>query len=319
MNLQGREIKLFAGNSNPKMAQDISEYLGIPLSKCDVGKFSDGETSVSVYETVRGCDCFIIQSTSEPTNDNLMELLILIDALKRASAGRINAVIPYYGYARQDRKAKGRDPISAKLVANLIAAAGADTVLTMDLHASQIQGFFDIPLNHLEGAATLTHYVEEKFNHDYSNMLVMSPDVGSINRARIFASTFDAPIAIVDKRRQKANVSEVMNIIGDPSGKDVVIYDDMVDTAGTLVHAAEAIKARGAKTITACATHPVLSGPAIERLAFSPLDEVVFLDTIQVPEEKRIGKITVLPCGTVFAEAISRIYSGKSISSLLIR
>ena len=319
MNLQGREIKLFAGNSNPKMAQDISEYLGIPLSKCEVGKFSDGETSVSVYETVRGSDCFIIQSTSEPTNDNLMELLILIDALKRASAGRINAVIPYYGYARQDRKAKGRDPISAKLVANLIAAAGADTVLTMDLHASQIQGFFDIPVNHLEGAATLTHYIEEKFDHDYGNMLVMSPDVGSINRARIFASSFDAPIAIVDKRRQKANVSEVMNIIGDPSGKDVVIFDDMVDTAGTLVHAAEAIKARGARTITACATHPVLSGPAIERIAFSPLDEVVFLDTIQVPEEKKIGKITVLPCGTVFAEAISRIYSGKSISSLLIR
>ncbi len=319
MNLQGREIKLFAGNSNPKLAQDISDYLGIPLAKADVGKFSDGETSVSVYETVRGCDCFVIQSTSDPTNDNLMELLILVDALNRASAGRVNAVVPYYGYARQDRKAKGRDPISAKLVANLITAAGTDTLCTMDLHAPQIQGFFDIPVNHLEGSATLTHYIEEKFNHDYSNMLVMSPDVGSINRARVFASAFNAPIAIVDKRRQKANVSEVMNIIGDPSGKDVVIFDDMVDTAGTLVHAAEAIKDRGARSITACATHPVLSGPAVERLAFSPLDEVVFLDTIEVPEEKRIDKMTVLPCGTVFAEAISRIYSGKSISSLLIR
>lgn len=317
MNLHGREIKLFAANSNPELAKDVSTYLGIPLGRADVGKFSDGETSVSVYDTVRGCDVFVIQSISEPTNDNLMELLVMVDAFKRASAGRITAVVPYYGYARQDRKAKGRDPITAKLVADMISVAGADRILTMDLHAPQIQGFFNIPLDHLVGSTLLSPYIMKKYEGDLENLVVMSPDAGSIKRARNFAKHFNAPIAIVDKRRPKANVSEVMNIIGDVDGKDVIIFDDMIDTGGTLVGAASAIKEHGAKTITAAATHPVLSGPAIERIQNSDLDEVIVLDTIRVPEEKRIPKITVLPSGGLFAEAISRIYSDKAISPLV--
>ena len=317
MNLHGREIKIFAANSNPTLAADISAHLGIPLGRSEVGKFSDGETSVSVYDSVRGCDVFVIQSISEPTNDNLMELLIMIDAFKRASAGRITAVVPYYGYARQDRKAKGRDPISAKLVADMITVAGADRILTMDLHAPQIQGFFNIPLDHLVGATLLAPYVQKKYAANMENLVVMSPDVGSINRARNFAKRFNAPIAIVDKRRPKANVSEVMNIIGDVKGKDVVIFDDMIDTAGTLVNAASAIREHGAKTVTACATHPVLSGPAIERISESGLDEVIVLDTVAVPESKRLPNITVIPSGSLFAEAISRIYSDKAISPLV--
>ena len=316
MNVHGKEIKIFAANSNPELARKVSECLGIPLGKSDVGKFSDGECSVSVFETVRGSDVFVIQSTSDPVNDNLMELLIMIDAFKRASAGRITAVLPYYGYARQDRKAKGRDPISAKLVADLITAAGADRILTMDLHALQIQGFFNIPVDHLEGMPILANYIEMKYGKGRENTVVMSPDVGSIGRARKFAERLDLPIAIVDKRRQKANVSEVMNIIGDIDGKDVIIFDDMIDTAGTLCNGAAAIKAKGARTITACATHAVLSGPAIDRIKEAPLDEIILLDTIALPEEKKLPNMKVLSTAPVFAEAISRIFSDKSIYSL---
>ena len=318
MNIHGRDIKIFTANSNPTLAREMTEYLGLPLGKSEVTKFSDGEISVSVHETVRGSDVFVVQSTSDPVNDNLMELLIMIDAFKRASAGRITAVLPYYGYARQDRKAKGRDPISAKLVADLITVAGADRVLTMDLHAPQIQGFFNIPVDHLEGMPILANYFSQKYGHEErKNFVVMSPDVGSINRARKFAERLDLPIAIVDKRRQKANVSEVMNIIGDINGKDVIIFDDMVDTAGTLCNAAYAIKQGGARSITACGTHAVLSGPAIQSISACPIDEVVLLDTIALPPEKTIDKIKILPCAPLFAEAISRIYSDKPISPLM--
>ncbi|MEA5050793.1 MAG: ribose-phosphate pyrophosphokinase [Oscillospiraceae bacterium] len=317
MNLHGRDIKIFAANSNPKLAKEMSEYLGLPLGKSDVGLFSDGEISVSVHESVRGSDVFVVQSTAAPVNRHLMELLIMIDAFKRASAGRITAVMPYYGYARQDRKAKGRDPISAKLVADLLTTAGADRILTMDLHAPQIQGFFNIPVDHLVGMPTLAPYFENKFKDRKDNVVVMSPDIGSINRARQFAQRLDLPIAIVDKRRQKANECEVMNIIGDVDGKDIIIYDDMVDTAGTLCNAAAAIKAKGARTISACATHAVLSGPGVERVRNSPIEELVMLDTIALPPEKQDPKIKILSCAPVFAEAIARIYSDKPISPLV--
>ncbi len=317
MNLHGRDIKIFAANSNPKLAKEMTEYLGLPLGKSEVGQFSDGEISVTVSETVRGSDVFVVQSTAQPVNRHLMELLVMIDAFKRASAGRITAVLPYYGYARQDRKAKGRDPITAKLVADLITVAGADRVLTMDLHAPQIQGFFNIPVDHLIGLPILANYFEQKYKDNLDSLVIMSPDVGSINRARKFAERLDLPIAIVDKRRQKANESEVMNIIGDVDGKDIIIFDDMIDTAGTLYNAAAAIKARGARTISACATHAVLSGPAIERITESPIDEVVLLDTIALAPEKMIDKITVLSCAPLFAEAIARIYSDKPISPLM--
>ena len=318
MNLHGRDIKIFTANSHPELAKAMCDYLGLPLGKCEVTEFSDGEISVSVYESVRGSDVFVVQSTSSPVNHNLMEMLILIDALKRASAGRITAVLPYFGYARQDRKAKGHDPISAKLVANMITAAGADRVLTMDLHAAQIQGFFDIPVDHLIGLAILAPYFEEKFAGKKDNLVVMSPDVGSIARARKFADRLDVPIAIVDKRRAKANECEVMNIIGNIEGKDVIILDDMVDTAGTLCNAAKAIKENGARSICAAATHAVLSGPAIERIKESPIEEIVFIDTIALPEEKKLDKIKFLTCAPVFAEAIARIYSDKPISPLVI-
>ena len=317
MNLHGRDIKIFAGNSNPKLAKEMSEYLGLPIGKSDVGMFSDGEISVSVHESVRGSDVFVVQSTAAPVNRHLMELLIMIDAFKRASAGRITAVVPYFGYARQDRKAKGRDPISAKLVADMITTAGADRILTMDLHAPQIQGFFNIPVDHLVGMPILTPYFESKFAGNKDSLVVMSPDIGSINRARNFAQRLEVPIAIVDKRRQKANECEVMNNIGDVDGKDVIIYDDMVDTAGTLCNAARAIKEKGARSISACATHAVLSGPAIERIVDSPIEELVMIDTIALPEEKKIDKIKILSCAPVFAEAIARIYSDKPISPLV--
>ena len=279
--------------------------------------FSDGEISVSIKESVRGSDVFVVQSTSTPVNDNMMELLIMIDAFKRASAGRITAVIPYMGYARQDRKAKARDPISAKLVADLLTVAGADRVLSMDLHCAQIQGFFNIPVDHLLGVPILVPYFIEKFKDIRDNTVVVSPDLGSVTRARNFAARFDAPLAIVDKRRQKANVCEVMNIIGDVKDKDVILVDDMIDTAGTLCNAAKAIMEKGgAKSVTACATHGVLSGPAIQRIKDSVIKEVVLLDTIALPEEKRIDKITVLPVAPVFAQAIQRIYEDSPISPL---
>lgn len=319
MNLHGKDIKIFTANSNKQVAMDIAKDLGLPVGESEVVTFSDGEISVSIKESVRGSDVFVVQSTSQPVNNNLMELLIMIDAFKRASAGRITAVIPYFGYARQDRKAKARDPISAKLVADLIATAGADRVLTMDLHAAQIQGFFDIPVDHLLGVPILAPHFIEKFGENKDDVVVVSPDLGSVTRARNFASRLDVPLAIVDKRRQRANVCEVMNIIGNVEGKRVILVDDMIDTAGTLCNAAKAIiEVGGAKEVTACATHGVLSGPAIERIQNSVLKEVVLLDTIALPEEKKIDKITQLKVGPVFAEAIERIYEDKPVSPLFV-
>ena len=313
MNIHGNDIKIFAANSNKELAQKIADQLGLPLSKCEVGTFSDGEIAVSVGETVRGSDVFIIQSTCTPVNNNLMELLIMIDAMKRASAGRITAVIPYFGYARQDRKSKSRDPISAKLVADLITTAGADRVLTMDLHAAQIQGFFNIPLDHLVGMPILAKHFEQE---NLDNLVVVSPDLGSVNRARTFASRLDAPIAIIDKRRPKPNVSEIMHIIGDIKDKNVLIIDDIIDTAGTLCNAANALKERGARSVRACATHGILSGPAVERIRESAIEELVLLDTIPLTAEKTLDKIQVETVAPIFAQAIQRIYSDQSVSIL---
>ena len=319
MNLHGKDIKLICGNASRGVAAQVAERLGLPLAKCDVTAFSDGEISVSLHESVRGSDVFVIQSTCSPVNNNLMELLIMIDALKRASAGRITAVVPYFGYARQDRKAKSRDPISAKLCADIITAAGADRVLTMDLHAAQIQGFFNIPVDHLLGVPILAPYFIEKFKDNMDDVVVVSPDLGSVTRARKLAERIDAPLAIVDKRRPKANVCEVMNIIGDIKDKKIIIVDDMVDTAGTLCNGANAIKEKGgAKEVYACATHGVLSGPAIQRIQDSCIKEIIFLDTVEIPEEKMIDKIKVIPVAPVFAEAIERIYQDKPISPLFV-
>ena len=313
MNIHGKDIKIFAANASKELAQKIADQMGMPLCKCEVSTFSDGEIAVSIQETVRGSDVFVVQSTNAPVNNNLMELLIMIDALKRASAGRITAVMPYYGYARQDRKSKSRDPITAKLVADLITTAGADRVLTMDLHAAQIQGFFNIPLDHLVGMPILAREFVKKGIED---LVVVSPDLGSVTRARNFANFLDAPIAIIDKRRPKANVSEVMNIIGDIKDKNVVILDDIIDTAGTLCNAANALKERGAKSVRACATHGVLSGPAIQRIKDSAIEELILLDTIQLPEEKQLDKIQVVTVASVFAEAIKRIYNDQCLSDL---
>lgn len=313
MNTSGSEIKIFSGNAHKALAQDIAKELGVPIGSAEVGRFSDGEISVNISETVRGVDAFIIQPTSSPVNGNIMELLIMIDAFKRASAGRITAVIPYYGYARQDRKAKARDPITAKLVANLITAAGADRVLTMDLHAAQIQGYFDIPLDHLLGVPILAQYFKKK---NIEDLVVVSPDLGSVTRARSFAEILNAPLAIIDKRRPKANVSEVMNIIGDIEGKNVIIIDDMIDTAGTLTNGAEALMKFGAKEVYACCTHPVLSGPAIDRLEKSCIKEVVVLDTIPLDESKKIDKIKVESVAPIFASAIRKIFDNESVSKL---
>jgi ribose-phosphate pyrophosphokinase len=315
MNFHGKEFKIFSCNSNPAVAKQIANQLGIQLGDADVNHFSDGEISVSINESVRGADVFIVQSTCAPVNTNLMELLIMIDAMKRASAARITAVIPYFGYARQDRKAKARDPISAKLVADLLTTAGADRVLTMDLHAAQIQGFFNIPVDHLLGVPVLSPYFDKKFE-DKSDLVVVSPDLGSVTRARNFAQRIDVPIALVDKRRQRANVCEVMNVIGDIKDKRVIIVDDMIDTAGTLCNAAAAMMEKGAKEVSACATHGVLSGPAIERIKNSVLKEVVLLDTIPLTPDKKCDKITMLPVAPVFAEAIARIYEDKALSVL---
>lgn len=307
------DYKLFAGNGNPELAQEIAAIMGKPLSPAKVSHFSDGEISVTLGESVRGADCYIIQSTSEPVNDNLMELCIMIDAMKRASAGRINAVIPYFGYARQDRISKPREPLTAKLVADIISIAGADRVITMDLHAAQIQGYFNIPVDHMIGQPTLVEYFKSQ---NIEDMVVVSPDHGSVKRARTFASFFDAPIAIIDKRRPQANVAEIMNIIGEVEGKNCILCDDMVDTAGTICNAADALKKMGAKSVRACATHGVLSGPAIERLEKSGIDEIVFLNTMPIPEKKRIAKMTVLSAAPVFAETISRVFNNEAVSPL---
>lgn len=314
----GKNIKIFTANSNPEFAKGIADYLGTTIGKSEVGKFSDGEIFVNIGETVRGSDVFVVQSTCSPVNDNLMELLIMIDAFKRASAGRITAVIPYFGYARQDRKAKARDPISSKLVADLIATAGADRVLTMDLHAPQIQGFFNVPVDHLLGMPILSRYYKEKFKDATDETVVVSPDLGSVTRARGFAQKIDVPIAIIDKRRPKANVSEVMNIIGDIKDKNVILVDDMIDTAGTITNGAQALRDRGAKKVYACCTHAVLSGKAIERIENSVIDELVVLDTIPLPEEKKLPKIKTLSVANVFGEAIERIYEDLSVSTLFV-
>lgn len=268
----GKNIKIFTGNSHPELAKEIADILGLPLGKAKVSTFSDGEISVDIAETVRGTDVFLVQSTSSPVNNNLMELLIMIDAFKRASAGRITVVMPYYGYARQDRKAKSRDPITAKLVADLLTAAGAHRVLTMDLHAAQIQGYFNIPVDHLLGSPILAKYFVENGFDDRDDVVVVSPDLGSVTRARKFADRLHAPIAIIDKRRPKANVSEIMNIIGDVEGKKCILIDDMIDTAGTIANAANALKDLGAKNVYACCTHGVLSGPAFERINNSAIE-----------------------------------------------
>ena len=314
---RGKDIKVFSGNANPKLAADICKYIGIKLGESEVGCFSDGETYASIYETVRGSDVFLIQSTCMPVNDNLMELLIMIDAMRRASAGRITAVIPYFGYARQDRKAKSRDPISAKLVANMLTAAGADRVLTMDLHAAQIQGFFDIPVDVLLGNPIFVDYYAKKFGDRCEEMMVVSPDVGSVARARTFAQKLHMNLAIVDKRRQKANQCEVMNVIGDVKGKDCILFDDMVDTGGSLCNAAKAlIEVGGAKSVQACASHGVLSGPAIDRINDSVITELALLDTIPAIDPKKSSKIKYLQVAPMFAEAIERIYQEISISKL---
>lgn len=316
MQSRGKSIKIFTGNSNPKLAEDIADRLGVSLGHAVVSTFSDGEISVNINETVRGTDVFVVQSTNAPVNDNLMELLIMIDAFKRASAGRITAVIPYYGYARQDRKAKARDPITAKLVADLLTAAGADRVLTMDLHAAQIQGYFNIPVDNLMGAPILAnHFIQNGFK-DRDDVVVVSPDLGSVARSRKFADRLNCPIAIIDKRRPKANVAEIMNIIGDIKGKTCIMIDDMIDTAGTITNGAAALLELGAKEVYACCSHPVLSGPAIERLEKSVLKEVVMLHTIDLPQEKKLDKFTILPVASIFGEAIRRIYEDVSVSKL---
>ena len=314
----GKEIAVFTGNSNPALANSICSELKRSVGSSSVSQFADGECSISVYEPVRGKDVFIVQSTCKPVNDNLMELLIMIDAMRRASAGRITAVIPYFGYARQDRKAKSRDPISAKLVANLITAAGADRVLTMDLHAAQIQGFFDIPVDNLQGGHLFVKHYVGKFGKSNEDVMVVSPDVGSTARARAFAMKLGTNMAIVDKRRERANQSEVMNIIGDVSGKTCILLDDIVDTAGSLCGAAKAIKEiGGAKEVFACATHGVLSGPALDRISDSCIKELLLLDTIPYPADKpACPKIRYLTSANVFAEAIRRIYEEVSISNL---
>ncbi len=310
------KLKLFTGNSNPALAKRIADAMNLTLGDCTVKQFADGEVSVNFNESVRGCDVFLIQSSCFPVNDNFMELLVMIDACRRASANRVTAVMPYFGYARQDRKARPRDPISAKLCANMLEAAGADRVLTMDLHANQIQGFFDIPVDNLLGTKILSQYFYNKLGTNHPDYVVVSPDLGSVTRARKFTDKLDLPMAIVDKRRPKPNVSEVMNIIGDIKDKNVILVDDMVDTAGTLCNGAKALIERGAKSVTACATHGVLSGPAIERLQNSVIDKLILLDTIPIEGEKAIDKIEILTVADLFAEAIHRIYDENAISDL---
>jgi len=305
--------KLISGTANPEFAQKVAKSLGKELAKIEVNKFSDGEINVIIPESVRGEDIFIIQPTCVPANDNLMELLIIVDALKRSSAGTINAVIPYFGYARQDKKAAPRVPISAKLVADMLQVAGVQRVITLDLHAAQIQGFFDIPVDHLTGSTLFVEYIKSK---NLKNPIIASPDVGGVARARTYAESLGFDLVIVDKKREKANISEVMNIIGDVEGRDVIILDDMVDTAGTLTKAADVLKAKGATSVMACCTHGVLSGPAFERLTVSTLDELVITDTI--PLKISHDKITVLTASGITAKTISRIYTNESIQSIFI-
>ena len=307
------EFKIFAGNSNKVLAEEIASIMGKPLGKSEVATFSDGEISVKIGEIVRGRDIYIIQSSCDPVNNNLMELLIMIDAMRRASAGRINAVVPYYGYARQDRKARARDPITAKLVANMIEVAGADRVITMDLHADQIQGYFDIPVDHLHGLPILTKYFKKK---KLADVTIVSPDHGSVARSRNMAERLDAPLAIVDKRRQKANESEIMNVIGDIEGRTCILFDDMIDTAGTITNSANKLTEMGAKEVYTCATHGVLSGKAIENIQKSSIKEMVLMNTVPISNEKKIDKIKVLSVAPIFAEAMINIHNNDSVSKM---
>jgi ribose-phosphate pyrophosphokinase len=308
------KMKLFSLNSNKGLAEEIAKVIGLELGKTSVTRFSDGEIQINIEESIRGCDVFVIQSTSGPVNEHLMELLIMIDALKRASAKTINIVMPYYGYARQDRKARAREPITAKLVANLLETAGATRVITLDLHAPQIQGFFDIPIDHLMGVPILSEYFKtKKFDHD---IVIVSPDHGGVTRARKLAERLKAPIAIIDKRRPKPNVAEVMNIVGHIDGKVAILIDDIIDTAGTITLAANALIENGAAEVYACCTHPVLSGPAISRIENSNIKELVVTNSIALPEEKKIGKIHELSVAPLIGEAIIRVHEEQSVSTL---
>ncbi|CAM5213339.1 Ribose-phosphate pyrophosphokinase OS=Ureibacillus acetophenoni OX=614649 GN=prs PE=3 SV=1 [Ureibacillus acetophenoni] len=309
------KLKLFSLNSNYPLAQEIAEVMGVELGKSSVKHFSDGEVQISIEESIRGCDVFIVQSTSAPVNEHLMELLIMIDAVKRASAKTVNVVIPYYGYARQDRKAKAREPITAKLVANLLETAGATRVIVLDLHAPQIQGFFDILIDHLMAVPLLSEYFLSK-NYSPDELVIVSPDHGGVTRARKMAERLKAPIAIIDKRRPKPNVAEVMNIVGNIEGKVCILIDDIIDTAGTITLGANALMQNGAREVYACCSHPVLSGPAIERIENSPIKELVVTNTIQLPDEKRSPKVKQLSVANLMAEAISRVYENKSVSTL---
>jgi len=312
---ENTKLKIFSLNSNESLATEIADEIGLPLGKISVTRFSDGEIQINIEESIRGCDVFIIQSTSSPVNENLMELLIMVDAVKRASARTVNVVLPYYGYARQDRKARAREPITAKLVANLLETAGATRVIVLDLHAPQIQGFFDILIDHLMGVPILSDYFLEK-NIDPSEIVIVSPDHGGVTRARKMADRLKAPIAIIDKRRPRPNVSEVMNIVGNVDGKIAILIDDIIDTAGTITIAAKALVEAGAKEVYACCTHPVLSGPAIERIDNSCIKELVITNSIELPEEKTSPKIKQLSVGRLLADAIVRVHEEKSVSTL---
>lgn len=310
-----KKLRLFSLNSNEPLAKEVADEIGVPLGKCSVTRFSDGEVQINIEESIRGCDVYIIQSTSDPVNEHLMELLIMIDALKRASVGTVNIVNPYYGYARQDRKARSREPITAKLVANLLETAGADRVIALDLHAPQIQGFFDIPIDHLVAEPILTEYFKGKgFNPD--ELVIVSPDHGGVTRARKMADRMKAPIAIIDKRRPRPNVAEVMSIVGEVEGRTAILIDDIIDTAGTIAIAANALIESGAKEVYACCTHPVLSGPAIERIDNSQIKELIITNTIVLPEEKKSPKIKQLSVAKLLADAIVRVFEDKSVSTL---
>lgn len=314
MNSSRWRLKIFSGNANPELAKEIADYLGVHLGDSKVKSFSDGEISVAIDESVRGVDVYIVQPTCPPVNNYLMELLIMIDAVRRASAARINAVIPYYGYARQDRKTRARDPITAKMVSNLITSAGADRVITVDLHAGQIQGFFDIPVDHLPGVPMLAEYFRSK--NQLENIVVLSPDLGGVTRARDLANRLGASIAIIDKSRPEPNVSEVMNVIGDIQGKSVIIVDDIIDTAGTITQASHVMLERGAKDVYACATHPILSGPALKRLKDAPIKEIVLTNTIPIAKENILPNMTILSVAPLIGEAILRIHEDLSVSKL---
>ncbi|GAA0320781.1 ribose-phosphate diphosphokinase [Bacillus carboniphilus] len=313
-NYENTNLKLFTLNSNIGLAEEIAKVIGVGLSKCSVSRFSDGEIQINIEESIRGCDVFVIQSTSSPVNENIMELLIMIDALKRASAQTINIVMPYYGYARQDRKARAREPITAKLVANLLETAGASRVIALDLHAPQIQGFFDIPIDHLMGVPILSDYFKGKELD--GDIVIVSPDHGGVTRARKMAERLKAPIAIIDKRRPRPNVAEVMNIVGNIDGKIAILIDDIIDTAGTITLAANALIENGAKEVYASCTHPVLSGPAIERIENSKIKELVVTNTIELQDEKKIDKVVPLSVAPLIAEAIIRVYEKQSVSTL---